>query len=451
MKKFPETAGRIRDLLKKNPHGLNIREIAEQCGINRMSVAKYLDVLMTNGTVDVRMVGNAKVYILSRQIPVTTYLEYTSKHYCITDSDLRVVQLNEWIPQTVGMAYEDFIGRPLLDVLKNVVVNLDDCRVAMEKALAGEATTVVVEENFQGKHMFFEILHMPVQFPDGSHGMMAISQDITDKKRVEIALRENEEKFRGLVENINDIVFSVDTAGIVTYISPRVTKYGYTQEDFIGKHFEAIIYPKDLPIIVSTFLDLMDSGVFIKGVIFRSPAADGRLVWLEGNGMIQQDDAGNYTGINGVLRDITGRVEAEQALQRSRREYDALANTSDGFLSINPDDHRIEYMSERYARRRGSDATGEYCYKALFNRDSVCPGCIAGRAAEGERVVRTMQGRKDGRWYHVVYIPVTRTDGSVSVNIIITELGMESPGPGSSCGPAGPCGTLGKPGRKQKK
>jgi PAS domain S-box-containing protein len=314
MKKGIETSDSIRDLLKNHPRGLNIQTIAAKCGINRMSVAKYLEVLTANGIVEVQTVGNAKMYYLSRQIPVTTYMEYTSKHYCITDDKLNVVQLNEWIPETVGMEYGDFIGRPLPDVLSGVVVNLDECRAAMEKALAGEATTVIVEENFNGKHMFFEMLHMPVQFPDGSHGMMAVSQDITDKKKLEIALREEGEFFRDLLEHVPDIVFATDPAGVLTYVSPAIGRHGFAPDDCTGRPFGDLAAPKDRKAAMAGLLAACNGGTACR-VRFRAAVPDGRTFWFEASISARRDGAGSCTAVHGSLREVpeetgTGRKKA---------------------------------------------------------------------------------------------------------------------------------------------
>lgn len=298
----PESLDRIREVLKSYPAGLNISRIAEESGFNRMSVAKYLEVLTAAGIVEARMAGNAKMYYLSRQIPVTTYMEYTSKHYCITDDKLRVVQLNEYIPRTVGMRYEDFLGRYLPDVLKGVVVNLDECIEAMDKALAGEAHTVIVEENFRGRHQFFEILHMPVQFPDGSHGMMAVSQDITEKKKLEIALREESERFREMVENSPDIVFVTDAAGILTYISPRVRDFGATPAEVCGRLFLDLVAAPDRETVMAGFVSARDHGV-ARGIRCRIPVAEGRAVQFEADCRARLDSAGTFAGINGILRE----------------------------------------------------------------------------------------------------------------------------------------------------
>ncbi|MFA5331445.1 MAG: PAS domain S-box protein [Methanoregula sp.] len=303
MKQNPETTRLIREALKKNPRGLNILQIAEKTGINRMSAGRYLDVMAAQGLVDIQKVGNAKVYFLSRQIPVTTYMQYTSKHYCITDSSLTIVQINEWIPETVGMADADFIGRSLPDVLDGVVVNLGECREAMEKALAGEVGTVIVEENYRGRHKFFEILHMPVQFPDGSNGMMAISQDITDKKKLEIALREQGKLYRSLVEHVPAVVFALDAEWRIVYISPRVTELGYVPDTLVGRPFVELVDPKDQSDTLAELAAAWNKGSGT-GITFRI-ADKGREVWVKAACIVMQETDGTCTGITGLFRNMS--------------------------------------------------------------------------------------------------------------------------------------------------
>jgi PAS domain S-box-containing protein len=304
VKDTAENVSLIVEILKKNPRGLSILEIAESSGLNRMSVAKYLDVLTAKGIVEVRALGSAKVYYLSRQIPVTTFMEYTSKHYCITDSNLTIVQLNEWVPQTVGMVYEDMINLPLLEVLKGRVVNLEECRIAMVKALAGETSTVIVEDRFGDKQLFFEILHMPIQFPDGSCGMMAISQDISEKKLLEITLRREGERFRDLVENLPGIVFSIDTEGVLTYISARVTEYGFVPGDLTGRRLDDMMVPEDRNAAMMQILSVQKSGT-ARGIRFRAIGADGRTIRFEADCVAHKEASGACTAINGMLRDVT--------------------------------------------------------------------------------------------------------------------------------------------------
>jgi len=304
LKDTEENVSRIVETLKKDPRGLSILEIAGLSGLNRMSVAKYLEVLTAKGIAEVRSIGSARVYTLSRQIQVTTVMEYTSKHYCITDSNLKIVQLNEWVPGTVGMAYEDMINLPILEVLRGRVVNLDECRIAMEKALAGETSTVIVEDRFRDRHLFFEILHMPIQFPDGSPGMLAVSQDISAKKHLEIALRIEGERLRELVEHLPAVVFSMDTEGTISYISPRVAEHGFVPASLTGRKFEGMIVPQDRTAAMTQILSVQTSGT-VRGIRFHAAAADGRTLRLEADCTARKDATGACTAIHGTLRDVT--------------------------------------------------------------------------------------------------------------------------------------------------
>jgi len=60
---------RIREVLREQPLGMNIKEIAGAVGLSRNSAAKYLDVLAATGHLEVRQIGNAKLYYLSRRVP----------------------------------------------------------------------------------------------------------------------------------------------------------------------------------------------------------------------------------------------------------------------------------------------------------------------------------------------------------------------------------------------
>jgi len=71
--------------------------------------------------------------------------------------------------------------------------------------------------------------------------------DISERKRAEDTLRESEAKYRDLVENISDVIYSIDKNGVMTYISPAIESIvGYSPSEIIGKPLIEFFYKEDL-------------------------------------------------------------------------------------------------------------------------------------------------------------------------------------------------------------
>jgi len=93
----------------------------------------------------------------------------------------------------------------------------------------------------------------------------------------------------------------------------------------------------------------------------------------------------------------------------------------DGLIYLCSQDYRVEYMNEKYIKRIGYDATGQICYKALHNRDSICPWCLINRILKGETVRCEVLTPKNS-WYYVVSTPIYHPDGSFSKLAMIIDI-----------------------------
>nr|WP_321353036.1 PAS domain-containing protein [uncultured Methanoregula sp.] len=300
----PDAIPRILDVLKQYPQGLNIVEIAQVSGLNRMSVAKYLGVLTANESVEVQISGRAKIYSLSRRLPVRAFLEQISKCYCITDSNLRIVQFNHWLPTIADIPPREIEGALLPDIFQGRIANFGECLAACRKAIAGEVSVVIADDLVRGKHKFLEIYHLPIRFPDGSPGMIAVTQEITERKLAEIELHRKAERFQALVEDMACPVFRAGTDGTLTYLSPRASQIGLAPDTSTGRPFPDLAMQEDRKIVDDGLRAIRESG---EGRFrFRTCRPDGRIVLLEAAGMVQQDPAGTCTGVAGVLREVTG-------------------------------------------------------------------------------------------------------------------------------------------------
>jgi PAS domain S-box-containing protein len=163
-----------------------------------------------------------------------------------------------------------------------------------------------------------------------------IARDISEQKRIDAALRESEEKYRDLVENISDIIYTVDAAGTLTYMSPVVTNLGgFTPEEITGHPFPEFIHPEDLPALLESFQQTL-AGNLAPGE-FRVLRKSGDYIWVRSASRpIDQD--GQVIGLRGILTDITERKRAEDALRESEQRYRNLfENANDAIASFTLD------------------------------------------------------------------------------------------------------------------
>jgi diguanylate cyclase (GGDEF)-like protein/PAS domain S-box-containing protein len=133
------------------------------------------------------------------------------------------------------------------------------------------------------------------------------------RKRAEEELRKAEEKYRSLVENINDVFYVLDKQGNITYVSPVVERLSkYKISDLIGKPFIPLVYPDDLPALLESFNRLVSGQ--LEPWEFRILDKDGRIIWVRTSSRPLYED-GEIVGITALMTDITGRKQMEQKLE----------------------------------------------------------------------------------------------------------------------------------------
>jgi PAS domain S-box-containing protein len=153
-----------------------------------------------------------------------------------------------------------------------------------------------------------------------------VREGTTEHKHIEEALRRSEEKYRDLVENINDIIYSIDENGQITYISPAV-KYlsGYYPSELIGKNFRDLVFKDDLQPLEESFQRTL-SGI-LEPFEFRFLNKFGKIQWLHSSSRPIIRD-GSIVGLQGVITDITDRKKVEEDFKRSREKFHKIFQNS---------------------------------------------------------------------------------------------------------------------------
>lgn len=152
--------------------------------------------------------------------------------------------------------------------------------------------------------------------------VIGVIADVSERRQAEQALRESEEKYRDLVEKIGEAIFTVDSEGILTFISAAARHIvGFEPAELVGRHFSRFIHPEDLPALVASFEQT------IRGELhpseYRVIHKAGAVRWVRSSSQPILDGE-RPVGLRGVLMDITERREAELALQHSARRLESM-------------------------------------------------------------------------------------------------------------------------------
>ena len=154
-----------------------------------------------------------------------------------------------------------------------------------------------------------------------------VAEDITDRKKMEDALRESEGKYRLMAENMADIISVMDMNLHFTYISPSIMRVrGFTAEEVMDQALDQIMTPESLQIVLMAFDEEMRlelSGTAdpdrIRVMELEEYKKDGDLVCLESNMSFLRDKDCRPVAILAVSRDITKRKNMEERLQRAEK------------------------------------------------------------------------------------------------------------------------------------
>ena len=183
--------------------------------------------------------------------------------------------------------------------------------------------------------------------------------EVAERLRAESALRESEEKYRCLVEDMSEVVYTVDGSGYVTYVSPSVEALlGYEPAELIGRRYVQFIHPDDQLRIREGF------GSVLAGLPqtneYRLVTKSGDIRWaLTSSNPILQDS--RVDGVHGLLADVTERKLTQEALRASEERWRFLVESAPVLVAIVGLDLTVSYLNRSPAellypgRRVGSD------------------------------------------------------------------------------------------------
>ncbi len=253
-----------------------------------------------------------------------------------------------------------------------------------------------------------------------------LNKEIVDRRRMERALRESEEKYRAIFESFHDVYFRTDKQGLVTIISPSVRTHArYDPEDIIGHPVtDFYLNPEDR----ETFLEKLKETGSVNDYELKLKAKDGSIIETSMSAHIIFGDDREYAGVEGVLRDITERKQAEEALKESEEKYrDLVENLAEVIYALKPNGE-VLYVSPAVKSLIGytpKEIEGQ-SFAGLVHEDDLpralkrIQKILEGESTSNEYRLKAKSGKI--RWIHTSSRPVLKGKHVIGLQGILTDI-----------------------------
>lgn len=233
-----------------------------------------------------------------------------------------IVYVNEAFTRMTGYQPQEVIGKtPRILQGPNTDRSQLDC-IHTELSQRKPVRIELINYRKDGSEFWVELNIVPIANERGcfTH-WVSVQRDITERKQIEAALRESEEKYRSVIDNVTEVIFQTDATGLWTFLNPAWTEItGFSIVESLGTNFIEYIHPEDRQRNIEFFQPLIKRKKEFCRYEVRYLTQEGGFRWIEVHAQLTLDADHTITGTSGTLRDITNNKWAETQLQESERK-----------------------------------------------------------------------------------------------------------------------------------
>jgi diguanylate cyclase (GGDEF)-like protein/PAS domain S-box-containing protein len=167
-------------------------------------------------------------------------------------------------------------------------------------------------------------------------GFRAVARDVTERRRKDKELRQSEEKYRSILESIEEGYYEVDLAGNFTFLNGPICKiFGYSNDEMLTMNNQDLMDKENAKRVFNTFKRVYETGEPAKGFDWEFTRKDKTKGFLAASSSLILDGEGKPIGFRGLVRDVTERKEAEERLRKSEERYRTiLDNIEDAYFEV---------------------------------------------------------------------------------------------------------------------
>jgi PAS domain S-box-containing protein len=254
----------------------------------------------------------AEEVLKEREESLKALMNATTATAVLVNTEGKILAINETTAKDLGKSVDELIGTPLFDYFP---ADLGVSRKAKheEVLLSGKPSRFIDER----AGSIYDNNIYPILGPEGKVKALAIyARDITETKQVERALRESERRYKELADSLPQVVFEMDTNGLITYTNRNgFDFFRYTRDDF-DKSVTAfqMLVPEDRERAAENIIR-RQNGEELGGFEYTALRKDGTAfpVAVHINPIIREDET---VGFRGIMIDITDRKQAEREKEK---------------------------------------------------------------------------------------------------------------------------------------
>lgn len=418
MENYDQELNQIKKVLRGASKGLTVTEIARHIQVNRNSVAKYLDILLTSGLVEMKAVGSAKIYSLTKRVPVSSILSLSSDFIFVLDNNSVVTYVNDNVLNFEKKAAEEIIGKPADSTLLSFF-SVPDILSLIRESIGGEEITRELEVRKDTQSFYFRAKFVPSLLENRKKGLLLLLEDITEIKKyqkqlektvaeqdeeltssyrkltteqelsreVKGAYEESERRYHNLIELAQEGVLTVDQDGIITFANKKLAEIFSESAGLItGRSIYSFADNQNAAILKAGISCLKSGEPQCLSVTFTRK--DGSPVFTRLNASSGRDESGRFSYGLFLISDISELKKADEAVQQSELHYRTLIETMpNGVITISSGGI-IQTANIQAARMLGytriNDAIGKNLFDYIAPTDlEKCTGAIRRATEQG--------------------------------------------------------------------
>ncbi|MDF9797583.1 PAS domain S-box-containing protein [Catalinimonas alkaloidigena] len=267
--------------------------------------------------------------------------EYSSEMVCLHEPDGTYRYVSPAVKNLLGYDPEELVGTnpySLFHPDDQERIRQNSHRLNLEGKGSRDTEYRIRRKN--GKYIWFETTSDAITDQAGeTKYLTTTSRDISERIKAELALKENEEKYRFLAENTSDFVILMNAQGAFTYIPPNIAELtGFSVEEHYKMGSFENILPEDRKIVEDIMREINQGAEISRDKFvaeYRIYKKSGEVIWLQTRSRVIRNDKQEMINILSTSNDITQRKEAEHSLKESEKKFRQLFDNMNEAFALN--------------------------------------------------------------------------------------------------------------------